>query len=135
MKETWFTREPLPHFYGSDRNAQVIEHAKQNAARAGVEQACAFSAQPFSELTRPDGPPGLVIVNPPYGERIGNKKELYGLYGRFGDVMRNQFSGWRVGLMTSDQSLAEATKLPWNPTGPTISHGGLKINLYRTSAL
>ena len=135
MKETWFTREPLPHFYGSDRNAQVIEHAKQNAARAGVEQACAFSAQPFSELTRPDGPPGLVIVNPPYGERIGNKKELYGLYGRFGDVMRNQFSGWRVGLVTSDQSLAEATKLPWNPTAPPISHGGLKINLYRTSAL
>ena len=135
MKSGWFTREPTPHFYGYDRNVQVVEAATQNAKRAGVATACHFAAQPLSKLQPPAGPPGLVIVNPPYGERIGNKKELFGLYRNFGDIMRERFTGWRVGMITSDQSLAEETKWPWLPVGPPIPHGGLKIKLYRTDPL
>lgn len=135
MKDTWFTREPQPHFYGSDREKQVVAHAKDNARRAGVDAACHFSVQPLSKLTRPDGPAGLVIVNPPYGTRIGNKKELFALYQNFGDVMRERFSGWRVGMVTTESSLAEATKLPWKPASAPIPHGGLKIRLYQTDAL
>jgi len=135
MKEDWFTREPAAHFYGYDKNVSVIESAKANAARAGVGGACQFSAQPLSKLQAPEGPPGLVIVNPPYGERIGNKKELLGLYREFGDVMQARFTGWRVGLVTSDDALAQATKLPWAKTSAPIPHGGLKIKLYQTEGL
>lgn len=135
MKSGWFTREPTPHFYGYDRNVQVVEYASQNAKRAGMAAACHFAAQPLSRLQPPAGPPGLVMVNPPYGERIGSKKELFGLYRNFGDIMRERFTGWRVGMITSDQSLAEETKLPWLPVGPPIPHGGLKIKLYRTEPL
>jgi putative N6-adenine-specific DNA methylase len=131
MKEDWFTREPAAHFYGYDKNASVIESAKANAARAGVGAACHFTAQPLSKLHPPKGPPGLVIVNPPYGERIGNKKELLGLYREFGDVMQQRFKGWRVGLVTSDEALAQATKLTWSKTSAPIPHGGLKIKLYQ----
>ena len=135
MKKGWYTREPSPHFYGYDRDVGVVESAKQNAVRAGMDTACHFAAQPLSKLQPPSGPPGLVIVNPPYGERIGNKKELFGLYRNFGDIMRERFKGWRVGMITADQSLAEETKLPWLPVGPPIPHGGLKIKLYRTDTL
>ena len=75
------------------------------------------------------------MVNPPYGERIGNKKTLLGLYREFGDVMQSRFKGWRVGLVTSDEGLAQATKLEWNNISPPIPHGGLKIKLYQTGTL
>lgn len=135
MKKDWFTREPAGHFYGYDKNASVIESAKANAARAGVGDACQFKAGPLSKLQPPEGPLGLVVVNPPYGERIGNKKELLGLYREFGDVMQSRFKGWRVGLVTSDDALAQSTKLPWAKTSAAIPHGGLKIRLYQTDVL
>ena len=135
MKDEWFTREPPAHFYGYDKDKGVIASAKANAARAGVGDGCQFAAQSLSKLQAPEGPPGLVIVNPPYGERIGNKTELLGLYREFGVVMQQKFTGWRVGLVTSDEVLAQATKLPWAKTSALIPHGGLKIKLYQTEAL
>lgn len=135
MRSNWNAREIAPRFYGSDRNEQVIGFAQDNAARAGVADACAFKHCAVSDIRRPEGPPGIVMVNPPYGTRIGNKKQLFALYQSFGDVMRERFSGWRVGMVTTDRALAEATKLPWLPSEPPIAHGGLKVRLYRTEAM
>ncbi len=123
------------HFYGSDRNVKVIEFATENAERAGVSQVCTFSPKPLRALERPDGPPGLVIVNPPYGARVGKKKDLFALYNSFGQVMQEKFKGWRVGMVTSDTNLAQATNLPWLPTDAPINHGGLRVKLFRTEAL
>ena len=49
--------------------------------------------------------------------------------------MRGRFKGWRVGMITSDMKLAEATKLPWLKTSPSIAHGGLKVRLFQTEEL
>ncbi|NVK47257.1 MAG: class I SAM-dependent RNA methyltransferase [Rhodobacteraceae bacterium] len=122
-------------FYGSDRNVNVIRMAGDNAERAGVADLCQFKPVSVSEIECPEGAPGLVIVNPPYGARIGKKKDLYALYGAFGEVMRARFSGWRVGMITSDAQLAKATGLPWLPTGAPVAHGGLKVTLFQTAAL
>ncbi|KUP92436.1 THUMP domain-containing class I SAM-dependent RNA methyltransferase [Tritonibacter horizontis] len=122
-------------FYGSDRNAGVIEMAAQNAERASVSDICRFSHASVSDLQRPEGPPGLVMVNPPYGARIGNKKQLFAVYGALGDTLRRRFSGWRVGIVTSDTQLARATALPFLPLGAPIAHGGLKVRLFQTAAL
>lgn len=135
IKEDWRTRDTDQRFRGSDRNVNVIRMAHDNAERAGVADLCDFKPVPVSGIERPDGPPGLVIVNPPYGARIGKKKDLFALYGAFGQVMAEKFSGWRVGLITSDDSLARATQLPWLPTGAPIAHGGLKVKLYQTDPL
>ena len=135
ISDEWSTRESTQHFYGSDRNVNVIGFSNANAKRAGVADLCSFSPVPVSGVKCPEGEPGLVIVNPPYGARIGKKKDLYALYSAFGDVMRGQFAGWRLGMITSDRNLAEATKLPWLPPSGPIAHGGLKVNLYRTDVL
>lgn len=125
-----------PHrFYGSDRNIKVIGFAKDNATRAGVHDICHFAPHPLSAIKRPEGPPGLVMVNPPYGARVGKKKDLFALYQSFGDVMRDRFTGWRVGMVTSDTNLAQATNLPWLSTDAPINHGGLRVKLFRTDAL
>ena len=123
------------HFYGSDRNAGAVEMASANAERAGVAGCTTFSHQAVSDLMPPKGPPGLVIVNPPYGARIGNKKLLFALYGALGKTLKERFSGWRVGIVTSETGLAKATGLPLLPLSAPVAHGGLKIRLFKTKPL
>ena len=122
-------------FYGSDRDDGAIRGATANAKRAGISEYCQFTRAPITALERPDGPPGLVMVNPPYGARIGNRKLLFALYGSLGAVLKERFKGWRVGIVTSDGGLAKSTNLPFLPPSPPIAHGGLRIKLYQTKAL
>jgi len=122
-------------FFGMDRNHNVVEHSIQNSKRAGIDDISNFKAQSIERLSRPKGPEGLVIVNPPYGSRIGKKKDLFSLYRTFGEKMKNEFSGWRVGMITSDNALAQSTRLPLEASELTISNGGLKIQIYKTRAL
>ena len=135
IKDIWKTQESEQRFYGSDRNVNVIGFAKENAARAGVADMCEFVPTALSNIERPEGPPGLVIVNPPYGARVGKKNDLFALYNSFGSVMMDRFAGWRVGMITADIQLAKAAKLPWLPMSAPISHGGLKVRLFQTNAL
>ncbi len=129
------SRPPDLRFYGSDRDAGAIRMSRANAERAGVAEIVQFDNHAAGELAPPDGPPGLVIVNPPYGGRIGNKKLLYPLYGTLGQTLLTRFKGWRVGLVTSEPPLAKATGLPWKPQGPAIAHGGMKVWFYQTPPL
>lgn len=122
-------------FHGSDRDAGAIAMSRANAARAGVAAMTAFEQRAVSALAPPEGPPGLVIVNPPYGARIGDRKTLQPLYRALGEVMRQRFAGWRVGLVTSEAALAKATGLPFAPPAAPVPHGGLRVTLYRTGPL
>lgn len=122
-------------FYGSDLNAGAIRMSQANAARAGVAEMTEFRQCAISKLAAPDAPPGLVIVNPPYGTRIGDTKHLYSLYRAIGKALLPRFAGWRVGLVTNDAALAEATMLPFAPPAGPISHGGLRVTLFQTGPL
>ncbi|MEO0944516.1 MAG: class I SAM-dependent RNA methyltransferase [Pseudomonadota bacterium] len=117
-------------FFGSDRDAGAVAMSKANAERAGVASIAEFSHCTIADVTPPEGPPGLVIVNPPYGGRIGSKGALHGLYGAFGKVMRERFAGWRVAMVTSDGGLARASGLDWEAPGPVVDHGGTKVRLW-----
>ncbi|PIE08176.1 MAG: hypothetical protein CSA73_01625 [Rhodobacterales bacterium] len=134
MKSATQAVAPAQRFFGSDRNAGAVRMAMDNAARAGVAEWVTWAEQAVSDIRPPEGPPGLVIANPPYGARIGNRKLLFGLYGALGKTLMERFSGWRVGIVTSDGGLAKATGLPFLPTTPPVAHGGLKITLSMISA-
>ncbi len=135
LRDGGTTRTPAQRFQGSDRDAGAIRMSKANAERAGVADFIDFETHAASDLTAPDGPPGLVIVNPPYGARIGNKKLLYGLYASLGQSLKANFKGWRVGLVTSEAGLAKATGLPFLPREAPVPHGGLQIQMFRTGRL
>lgn len=122
-------------FHGSDRDAGAIRMSADNAARAGVAALTRFEVRAVADLVAPEGPPGLVIVNPPYGTRIGDRRPLLDLYRSLGDVLRARFGGWRVGIVTTDRALAQATGLPLLPPGPPVLHGGLRVTLFRTGPL
>ncbi len=129
------TGKPDFLFYGSDRDAGAIEMSRANAARASVADLIEFRHHAVSDLMPPPGPPGLVIVNPPYGDRVGDKKRLEALYRALGETLRARFSGWRVGLVTNESWLAKATGLPFLPTTAPVAHGGIRVTLFRTDAL
>lgn len=135
MRQSTPAALPDLSFYGSDRDAGAIAGARANAERAGVAALVRFAHHAISDLHRPDGPPGLIIVNPPYGGRIGDKRQLFGLYGAMGKTIGTGFAGWRVGLITTEMGLARATGLPFGRSGPVVAHGGLKIRLWQTGPL
>jgi putative N6-adenine-specific DNA methylase len=122
-----------------DRDAGAVEMSRANAARAGIAAFTTFTQQPIGSLAVPvdlqGHEPGLVMVNPPYGERIGDKGDLFALHAALGRVLRERFAGWRVGLITSEPKLAGATGLPFIAPGPPVPHGKLRIRLYRTERL
>lgn len=126
---------PTIRFHGSDRDAGAIAMSRANAERAGVADITEFRQCAISEITPPDGPPGLVIVNPPYGSRLGDSGQLAPLYRALGQTLLRRFGGWRVGLVTSEPKLAHATGLPFLPHGAPVPHGGLRVVLFRTGVL
>ncbi|WP_373505473.1 class I SAM-dependent RNA methyltransferase [Aestuariivirga sp.] len=135
MRDAGQAVTPGLRFYGSDRDAGAIRMSRANAKRAGVSGFTEFKQQAISDLVPPEGPPGLVIVNPPFGDRIGDKTELHALYGALGHTLKSRFSGWRVGLITTEVALARSTGLPFAPPARPVSHGGLKVLLFQTGPL
>lgn len=126
---------PTVRFHGSDRDSGAIRMSRANAERADVVGFTDFEQRAINELTAPEGPPGLVIANPPYGGRIGDRKQLHELYRALGQTLLTRFGGWRVGIITNEPALAKATGLPFGPASAPVSHGGLRIFLFKTDPL
>ncbi|UPY36233.1 class I SAM-dependent RNA methyltransferase [Sediminicoccus sp. KRV36] len=128
-------RTPPALCHGSDRDAGAIAMSAANAERAGVSAHTSFRQASISDIAPPEGKPGLVIVNPPYGTRLGDRKTLMPLYQALGQVLSRRFAGWRVGLIAAEPMLAQATRLPFLPHGAPVPHGGLRVTLFRTGTL
>lgn len=88
------------NIYASDINARAIEAAKENAIEAGVDDCIDFKVMPVSKLTLKQ-PHGIVICNPPYGERIGEKEELDMIYNDLKRLFSSEKT-WSLYLLTSD---------------------------------
>ena len=104
----------LPDIRGYDADPKVIRRAQDNIARIGLEKVVRVSCRPLAELTRPTHQPmplGLLVCNPPYGERLGEKDSLVYLYRQLGEVMLSEFAGWQGAVFTSDLELGKATGL------------------------
>ena len=112
---------------GSDRDAGAIASARANAERAGVGGDIEFSTLPLS-AAEPMAKDGLVLVNPPYGVRIGEVGALRDLYATFGRVMRERFSGWSVGVLSPGSQLEAQLGLRLKE-GFATSNGGIPVRL------
>ncbi|GHF22334.1 RNA methyltransferase [Kordiimonas sediminis] len=121
--------------YGYDRDAGAIDIATANADRANVTAATRFTKQAISNLVPPTDTPGLVIINPPYGARLGDVKKLMPLYQSLGKTLQTSFHGWRVGIVTNSEPLAQATGLSFKKRKTAFSHGGIPVKLYSTITL
>ncbi len=93
---------------GYDADAAVVRIARANVERAGLGDRVRIECRELAEATPPpDTGPGLVVVNPPYGERLSSASELQVLYRRLGDRLRTQFPGWRAAVLTGNPELGK----------------------------
>jgi putative N6-adenine-specific DNA methylase len=95
---------------GCDRFAPALAIARQNARRAGVEGLITLAQRQISDFIPPPGP-GVLIFNPPYGERLGEEEALKPLYRMIGDVMKQRCTGYTAYLLTGSQELAKCVGL------------------------
>src|SRR5690554_2760216 len=92
----------IPKFSGFDQDGRVITTARNNAQRAGLDGLLEFQVQPIEELSLGEdrAETGLLLVNPPYGERLSDRQALAGLYESLGDAVKAAATGWRLGVFT-----------------------------------
>lgn len=97
-----------PIIRGYDASGQSIEMARENAVAIGLEGHIEFSQRAIKDCApAPDVTTGLVVVNPPYGERLGVREELTSLYQELGDCLKSQYGDWRASVITSDPELGK----------------------------
>ena len=101
-----------PCFFGSDSDPRMIAIATHNLQMAGVAGFVMLDKHSAEYLQAPAGfATGLVITNPPYGERMGDLATLPALYKALGERLRAGFAGWRAAVLTSEPELERALGL------------------------
>lgn len=123
--------------HGYDRDAGAISMSRNNGERAGELSSILFSCQSVSDLKNNFDSPGLILSNPPYGKRVNSSRDLRNLYARFGDILRNEFPGWKIGILctagTEGDILLGQMRLSFQ-IAAAFSNGGLPVSL-RTAVI
>ncbi len=117
----------------SDHTRGAVDATRENAARAGVSDVLRIECRPLQNLELPE-PSGLVVCNPPYGQRIGNVRRLEELYADLGRLMSTTLEGWRLAVVTANPRLARNVGLRWDRVSDPIPHGGLRVRVYHAPA-
>jgi 23S rRNA (guanine2445-N2)-methyltransferase / 23S rRNA (guanine2069-N7)-methyltransferase len=104
-RERRAARAPRRCILGSDADADAVRMTLANGEHAGVADWLHVEKRTLSEIVRPKGD-GLVVANPPYGERIGAESGLPALYSELGQVLRERFNGWQAAILTGNPPLA-----------------------------
>ena len=91
---------------GSDIDSEAVRMAITNSAQAGVADWVHVEKCALSDVPRPKEGTGLIVANPPYGERIGAESGLPELYSELGTVLRDRFQGWQAAILTGNPPLA-----------------------------
>ncbi|HEY6966676.1 MAG TPA: THUMP domain-containing protein [Burkholderiales bacterium] len=114
--------------FGSDSDPRVLGDARRNIAAAGVDRWVKLEQADILERPAP-APGGVMIANPPYGERIGSKEELAEFYPKLGGALKKNYPGWRCHFFTADMRLPTLMRLQPARRIP-LFNGALECRLY-----
>ncbi len=118
---------PLP-IYGSDLYGDTLKLAHANLRAAGVAQAVQLKQANALEISAP-AETGVLVTNPPYGERMGEQQELAAFYPKFGDALKQKFAGWNCYILSADMNLPKLIKLQVSKRTP-LFNGALECRLF-----
>ena len=123
-------RSPGSHvqIFGSDKYGDVLKVARTNLAKAGVEGTVQLKQVDVLEHSAP-APSGVLVMNPPYGVRMGEQDDLAAFYPKLGDVLKKQFSGWRAYIFSADPRLPKSIRLSASKRTP-LFNGPLECRLF-----
>lgn len=108
------SRSSIPEIIGLDISPRAIETAEMHAKLAGVDKFVRFIKTDFLDY-RPSQPKGVLLLNPPYGERI-EVEDLESLYSEIGSNLKHAFPGWKAGIISSNKEAINAIGLNSNST-------------------
>ena len=114
--------------HGSDNDPRALGDARRNIAAAGVDRWVKLERADILERAAPAAS-GVMIANPPYGERIGSKDELAAFYPELGHALKRNFAGWRCHFFTADLRLPKLIRLQPARRVP-LYNGALECRLY-----
>jgi putative N6-adenine-specific DNA methylase len=117
-----------PRLYGSDNDAEALKDARRNLAAAGVERWVKLEQADVLEREAPAAS-GVMVMNPPYGERMGSLDELAAFYPKLGDALKKRYAGWRCYIFTADLRLPKLIRLSPSARTP-LWNGALECRLY-----
>ena len=122
---------PAGLILGSDHDPRAVEIARSSVVLAGVDDLVRINLKPLVQA-RPPGQrsTGLVLVNPPYGERLGEYDGLRGLYAELGLVLKERFGGWHAGVLTGNPALCRELKIEARRTHK-LFNGPIEVQLLR----
>ncbi|HJY75768.1 MAG TPA: THUMP domain-containing protein [Burkholderiales bacterium] len=121
-------KQPDLRLYGSDTDPKALNAARRNLAEAGVERWVSLERADILERAAPASA-GIMVANPPYGERMGSAEELAAFYPRLGDALKKKFAGWRCYIFTADLRLPKLIRLEPSARTP-LWNGALECRLY-----
>jgi putative N6-adenine-specific DNA methylase len=117
-----------PRLFGSDSDPEALKSARRNLAAAGVERWVKLEQADILQRAAPEGS-GVMVANPPYGERMGSADELALFYPKLGDALKKNFAGWRCFFFTADMRLPKLIRLQPSRKTP-LWNGALECRLY-----
>ena len=113
----------LPLLLGIETDPSIADQARANVEAAGLSGVIRICTGSFQAEALPDGP-GVLVCNPPYGQRIGDEQELDALYSALGQYVRQEASGWQLWLLSGNPKLTGALRLKASRRIP-VSNGGI----------
>ena len=117
-----------PRLYGSDTDPEALQAARRNLGAAGVERWVKLEQADVLERAAPEAA-GVMVANPPYGERIGSAEELAAFYPKLGDALKKKFAGWNCFFFTADLRMPKLIRLEPSRRTP-LWNGSLECRLY-----
>lgn len=120
--------QSLPVISGSDCDARMIRIAEANARRAGMATAISLHTADIDNCRPPGTDSGLLVTNPPYGERLGEAASLPVLYRSLGLMLKRHYAGWNAAILTGDQDCSRYLGMRAHKTH-TLYNGALKCRL------
>ncbi len=117
-----------PALFGSDSDPRALEAAKKNLSAAGFARLVRLERADILERHAPASS-GVMVANPPYGERTGDAQALERFYPRLGDALKRRFAGWRCHLFSADLRLPKLIRLEPARRVP-LYNGALECRLY-----
>ena len=123
--------EKLPVIVGFDQNRHTINAALTHIANAGLQNIIHVERRDIEDAKPAESwKPGLLICNPPYGERLGDEQETAELYKKFGESLKAHFIGWKAAMIISNPELG--FRLGIRSQKPiTLFNGALECKLLR----
>ena len=121
--------QPLAAIVGMERDPAVLAMARSNAAAAGVDAWITLQEGDCRDF-RPPETPGVLVCNPPYGDRLGAGDDLEGLYGDLGRVLKQRCGGWTLWLLSGNPALTGALRMKASRRVP-VSNGGIDCRWLR----